>query len=374
MAGIKSRVICNDLVQRITSGDLNGVLMLPAESRLAENYACSRPTIRKALAELRAAGYITGAKGSGSYIRSPAQPTRKDNAETFLGIIFPNMGPEYFFDLLCNNLARRASENGYSLVFGGYVSPKSEMLKSDIMQICDRYIAQKIKGIFFAPFGYHSKSDEINKEIIYTFSDAGIPVILLDSNIDRYPVPNNFDLVSLNHTQAGYVITEHLIRRNARRLFFLAPPNSHHSVKMRVMGCRAAMTDSGIMPDEDIFVEMERDDISRLSRFIDDKKPEAILCSNDMTAMSIMQSLEKLRRKIPDDIMIAGFDNLSKVMLFSRSITSIDQPIDDICRAAQNLMVERMANPHISVSQISFSGTLVIGESTTLSRQLAVSD
>jgi LacI family fructose operon transcriptional repressor len=164
------------------------------------------------------------------------------------------------------------------------------------------------------------------------------------------------------------VITEHLIRRNAKRLYFLAPPNSHHSVGMRVMGCRAAMTDSGITPDEDIFVEIERDDISRLSRFIDEKKPDAILCSNDMTAMSVMQSLEKLRQRIPDDIMLAGFDNLSKVMLFSRSITSIDQPIDDICRAALSLMIERMANPHKTVASISFSGTLVTGESTASPR------
>ncbi|MDR2796705.1 MAG: GntR family transcriptional regulator [Spirochaetaceae bacterium] len=368
MAGIKSRVIYNDLLRRITSGDLSGVLALPAESKLAEAYACSRPTVRKALAELREAGYITCAKGSGSYVTMPARVRREDNAETFFGIIFPNMGPEYFFDLLCNNLARRASENGYSLVFGGYVSPKSEMLKLDIMQICDRYIAQKIKGIFFAPFGYHSKSDQINREIIYSFSGAGIPVVLLDSNIEQYPLPNSFDLVSLNHIQAGYVITEHLIQRGARRLFFLAPPSSHHSVKLRVMGCRAAMSGRGIMPDEDIFVEMERDDISCLSRFMNEKKPEAILCSNDMTAMSIMQSLEKLGWKIPGDIMIAGFDNLSKVMLFSRSITSIDQPIDDISRAALNLMVERMSDPHKSVSNIAFSGTLVIGESTSLAR------
>ncbi|MDR2792197.1 MAG: GntR family transcriptional regulator [Treponema sp.] len=368
MTGIKSRIICNDLLRRITSGDLKGVLVLPTETKLAETYACSRPTIRKALSELRQAGYITGAKGSGSYVTTPVQPHQKSNAETFLGVIFPNMGPEYFFDLLCNSLARCASENGYSLVFGGYVSPKSDMLKSDIMQICTRYIAQKIKGIFFAPFGYHAKNDQINKEIINSFSNAGIPVVLLDSNIERYPLPHKFDLVSLNHIQAGYVITEHLIERNARRLFFLAPSNSHYSVALRFIGCRAAMAENGILPDEDIFVEMERDDIARLSRFIHEKKPESILCSNDMTAMSIMQSLEKLGCKIPDDIMIAGFDNLSKVMLFSRSITSIDQPIDNISRAALNLMVERMADPHKPVSHISFSGTLVIGDSTTLSR------
>ncbi|MDR0683946.1 MAG: GntR family transcriptional regulator [Spirochaetaceae bacterium] len=53
MSGIKSRVICDDLLRRITSGDLSGALMLPAEGKLAESYACSRPTVRKALAGLR---------------------------------------------------------------------------------------------------------------------------------------------------------------------------------------------------------------------------------------------------------------------------------------------------------------------------------
>jgi hypothetical protein len=76
----------------------------------------------------------------------------------------------------------------------------------------------------FTAFGYHAKSDQINEEIIYTFSDAGIPAVPLDSNRERYPIPNNFDLVSLNHIH-----------------FFPCLPNSHHSVNLGFMGCRAAL-------------------------------------------------------------------------------------------------------------------------------------
>jgi LacI family transcriptional regulator len=363
MATVKSELIYQDLLKRISEGDLVRKLHLPSENTLADYYNCSRPTIRKAISTLRDQGLVNSAKGSCAYITGKSAVAEKAQAETFMGIIFPNMGPEFFFDYLGRKLAQYASEQGYSLVWGGYLSPRSDMLKLDILSTCERFIAQKIQGVFFAPFGIHPKSDLINREIVESFSAAHIPIVLLDADIRAYPERSSFNLVSLDNFQAGHLIAGHMLSRGLRRLFFLAPPFSHHSVALRCRGFREALLDAG-KSAAGTYIELHRDDHEGLARFVREKHPEGIICSNDLTAMSVLRSFDKLRIRVPEDVSLASFDNLSHRMLFPRSITSIEQPLDDISRSALSLMISFINNPKMPPWQVSFPGALVTGDTT----------
>jgi DNA-binding LacI/PurR family transcriptional regulator len=365
MAQTKSTMIFQDLLKRISEGDLMGKISLPTELVLAEQYNASRPTIRKAVVELQQSGYITSIKGSGSYITPEMQGhSTEPDTRSFFGVIFPNMGPGYLFAPLTNHLAQCATENGYSLILGGQISPGMELFKTRIAQICKRYREQRIQGLFFSPLEYHKEGQRITHEILRSFSSAKIPVVLIDSNTQPYPFANDFDLVSMDHVHAAYVITSHIIEQGAKRLFFLAPPNSHESVRLRLMGFHEALLNHGSAVGPDLFVEIMPEDDAALGKFLRSGKPEGILCSNDVTAISVMHSLERLGIRIPQDVALAGFDNLSRFMLLSRSITSIEQPIDAICRTAMDLMINRIADPGRIVSKTTFPGTLVIGDTT----------
>jgi DNA-binding LacI/PurR family transcriptional regulator len=358
----KARVIYQDLLTRIVQGDLSGKTSLPTETVLAEQYHCSRPTLRKALNELKQTGCITSVRGSGAYIKArPDDPAAQSGS--LFGLIFPNLGQGYFFAPLCNQLTQYASLRGDSVVWSGYVSPCSETLKFDIIQICERYIAQKIAGIFFAPFEYHNKGDLINRELISLISNAGIPIVLIDANVDAYPAVNEYDLVSLDHTQAAYILTRHLVEQGYRRIVFLSQPNSHHTIKLRLMGSHEALLDYGLLPEP--LTEINVNSAEEVSRFLAEKRPDAVICSNDITAMSFINTLEKLRIRVPDGIAVAGFDHLSGAMSFSRPITSIEQPIASISQTALELMTSRIANPKRPALNITFPGTLVV-EATTV--------
>jgi LacI family transcriptional regulator len=237
------------------------------------------------------------------------------------------------------------------------------MLKLEIQQICEQYIAQQIAGLFFLPFEYHEKSDMINREIAAIISHAGIPIVLIDSDIQAYPASSDFDLVSLDHIQASYILTEHLIDRGFRRVFFFAPPLSHYTIKLRLIGYQAAMIDHHLEPED--LVEGNADDATALSRFLNTKKPDAIICSNDITAIGMITTVEKLGLRVPGDLAVAGFDHLSKTLPFFRPITSIEQPVETIAKTALSLMFSRMADPHKPASRIIFPGKLVPEITTT---------
>jgi DNA-binding LacI/PurR family transcriptional regulator len=353
----KSQAIYHDLLVRITRGDLAGKTTLPTEELLTKHYECSRPTLRKAMEELKQAGLINTVRGSGVYITmsNPSAPAA-DRGNLF-AIIFPNLGPRHFSDPVCHQLAHYTAAQGDSLVWGGYISPRSEMLKLEIQQICEQYIAQRIAGLFFLPFEYHEKGDMINREIAAIFSDSHIPIVLIDSDIYAYPAFSDFDLVSMDHVQAAYILTEHIIAQGFRRIFFFAPPLSHHTIKLRLMGYQAALIDHHLEPED--LVEGNADDAAALSRFLKAKKPDALICSNDITAIGMITTMEKLGLQVPGDLAVAGFDHLSKTLPFVRPITSIEQPVEEIAQTALSLMLGRMANPNKPVSRVSFPGKLI---------------
>jgi LacI family transcriptional regulator len=361
----KSQAIYHDLLNRITRGDLSGKTALPTEEVLAKHYDCSRPTLRKAIDELKQAGMVNTVRGSGAYITAPPALSMPADSSNLFAIIFPNLGPGHFSDPVCSLLAQYTSERGDSLVWGGYISPKSDMLKMDIQQICERSISQRIAGLFFSPFEYHEKADLINREIAAVISDAGIPIVLIDSNLQAYPAVNEFDLVSMDHIHASYILAEHIIEQGFRRIFFFAPPNSRHTIKLRLIGYNAALIGHDLSPEH--LVEYDASDTAALSRLIRSKRPDALICSNDITAISVINSLEKLGLRVPADLAVAGFDYLSKAMPFVRPITSIEQPIEAIAQTALSLMLDRIGEPGKPAACITFPGKL-IPESTTLKR------
>lgn len=361
----KSQAIYHDLVIRITQGDMAGKTALPTEEALSKHYDCSRPTLRKAMDALKQAGMVTTVRGSGAYITAASlAPVRADRGNLF-AIIFPNLGAGHFSDPVCNLLARYTSERGDSLVWGGYISPKSERLNQDIQQICKQYIAQRIAGLFFSPFEYHTKADVINQEIAAVISGAGIPIVLIDSNIQAYPVFNQFDLVSMDHIHASYLLAEHSIAQGFKRIFFLAPPHSRHTIKLRLIGYNAALFAHGLQPEP--LMEYDAGNTEGFSQFIQSKKPDALICSNDITAIRVINALEKLGLEVPGDLAVAGFDYLCKAMPFVRAVTSVEQPLEAIAKTALSLMLDRIADPGKPAACITFPGALIL-EPTTCQR------
>ncbi|MDR1429351.1 MAG: substrate-binding domain-containing protein, partial [Spirochaetaceae bacterium] len=112
------------------------------------------------------------------------------------------------------------------------------------------------------------------------------------------------------------------------------------------------------------YIELNRDDHEGLARFIREKRPDGILCSNDLTAVPVLRSCDTLGIRVPEDISLAGFDNLSRQMPLSRSITSIEQPLQDISRSALSLMIHLINSPKMPPWHITFPGVLVMGNST----------
>ena len=70
--------------------------------------------------------------------------------------------------------------------------------------------------------------------------------------------------------------------------------------------------------------------------------PDAIVCLNDALALGAMHELQRRGYKIPDDVQIIGFDNVSEGRFANPSLTSIDPHASDFANQAVDMLIERI--------------------------------
>ena len=103
----------------------------------------------------------------------------------------------------------------HALLWGKSI-PDSQLMEAHVPEICQQLISQKVSGVFFAPLELTPRKDAINQLIVKTFTDADIPVVLLDRDLVPYPQRSELDLVGIDNRRAGHIITAHLLSAGAK--------------------------------------------------------------------------------------------------------------------------------------------------------------
>jgi DNA-binding LacI/PurR family transcriptional regulator len=131
-----------------------------------------------------------------------------------------------------------------------------------------------------------------------------------------------------------------------QRIAFVARPNSAQTVNTRIAGYREALLDRQI-PVEPSWVQ--RGDPSDPG-FIDQlltERPEALICANDYTTALIIGALLRRGIRVPEEIRVAGVDDLKYAALLAVSLTAIHQPCIALGETAAHAMLERAASAEL---------------------------
>lgn len=92
--------------------------------------------------------------------------------------------------------------------------------------------------------------------------------------------------------------------------------------------------------------------------------PTAFVCVNDTTAITFIKALDELGLKVPDDISVIGFDNVSEV--FYHGLTTIEVPKESLGREAIIQLMIRISNPKLVYRKTLLKPNLVERESVLL--------
>lgn len=88
--------------------------------------------------------------------------------------------------------------------------------------------------------------------------------------------------------------------------------------------------------------------------------PDGLLCVNDETAMYVYRALRNAGYRIPEDVLLVGCDGLPFMQCFDPPLSTIAQPMEDICALAWQFLQARIANPDTPFQQATFDAQLIV--------------
>lgn len=353
----KHRQIYEFVHGAIVSGQYACGERLPTDGQLMRRFSTSRPTVARAMRDLEQAGLVQRRAGSGTYVRLPAIVTNQ-----LLGLLIPGLGETEVFEPICGEIARGCHAHRLNLLWGDSTSEGTGDRVHRAEALCQRYIDQRVAGVFFAPMELTPAMSEVNHRIADALDRAGIAVVLLDCDMEPFPLRSRFDLVGIDNFRAGYRQAQHLLQLGCRRIDYLARPHSAPTVAARIAGYQRALADHGLTADLGWIHWGEPTDVEFV-RQVAEARPEGLLCANDATAADLMQNLLRLGFQVPRDIRVMGLDDVKYARLLSVPLTTLRQPCREIGAAAVRAMVERLEDRQQPARDLLLEVRLVVRDS-----------
>ena len=178
----------------------------------------------------------------------------------------------------------------------------------------------------------------------------------------QYPV------VSLDNRAAAKAMTEHLISLGHTRIAMIKGPNSSPLTQERLVGYKDALAQANIAFDESLLFPGDftlqagynaGETISHL-----ESRPTAVFCENDETAIGAMQAFKQANLHVPNDISVAGFDDIAFSAFVDPPLTTIAQPAEEFGRTAVTLLVDLLNGKIRKAPKVIMPFELIVREST----------
>jgi GntR family transcriptional regulator of arabinose operon len=356
-AQTKHNLILDSLRKSLEAGHYRDGGRLPSEAELTRRFKVSRMTVVKAIQQLQQEGLVVRKVGSGTY-----GATRLAQTEGLVfGLLIPDLGQTEIFEPVCRGMVRSPQAKKHSLLWGHSIAD-SEDKGEQAKQLCQHFLEQSVNGVFFAPLEFTPDRGRVNQQILATLAAAKVPVVLLDRCGLDFPASADLDQVGLDNRRAGYILIQHLIGAGAQRVAFVKREGSVETVETRIAGCREALFAHGKVLDEVLTLIDPAVDEQALRR-LKAHGIDAIVCANDQTAARLMKALLAFGIKVPEEMRIVGFDDVSYGTFLPVPLTTIHQPCGAIGAAAMAAMLDRIAHPELPARLILLEGKLIVRES-----------
>ena len=157
-----------------------------------------------------------------------------------------------------------------------------------------------------------------------------------------------------------------MLDRNRRRIAYLVTSDGMaDEAETRAGAYRNAMK-AAKLPIE--IINVTTDDLDELENhfkaYIEKQgHPDGLLCQNDEVAMSAFQVLRELGLCIPDDVLLVGCDGQRHLKYFNPPLSTIAQPMEEICALAWKSLQRRIAQPDSPCQVATVKGRLIIRKS-----------
>ena len=352
----KYRGIVATLTREILAGKFVPLGAFPSERALAARFGVSRQTIRRVMRELNRTGLVYSKQGKGTKLTRIGANLRESVALILTGERRTEIVRE-----IREELMRLAGRMGLTLLFGDASALEARSGAETALRLARKFAAEKVSGVILQPVEFLPDAEKVNARLVAAFDAERIPVVLIDCDIVTEPKRSVYDVVGIDNFQAGRKIGAHLAEKGAKDAVFLALENGPVTISERLRGLRSVLPDE-IGKRDVVLRNLSVASIVRALRRCG--RPEAIVCQNDVAAVNALAACRTLRWRVPNDLLLAGFDDVACAPLLEPSLTSVRQPCKHIAGRAFDLLLARIGKDRRPAEDVRMSAELVVRGST----------
>lgn len=282
------------------------------------------------------------------------------------------------------NLAARALASGRSDIVGVVVHGAPSVLFQDpyfalLLQGLTEALAERAVGMM-TWLGNRTKEETLDRilgmglldGVIVTADQLVDPLVdgLLSSDLPTVLIGHRREdysasYVDIDNITAADLVTRHLISRGRRRIGHIAGTRSTVAGEDRLTGYLSAMrwadlSVDGLIEEGDFGAGSGRWAAGNLlERGID-----ALFCANDATAAGALEAIHEAGLRVPEDIAVAGFDDLDFAATLNPPLTTIRQGIEQQGTEAAHTLFQLLENPKGGARRVILPTELVVRQST----------
>jgi DNA-binding LacI/PurR family transcriptional regulator len=265
----------------------------------------------------------------------------KSGRTGIIGLAVPRLNLPYFAEL-ADSVIDAAEKHGLTVMI-----EQTGAVRDRELAALARPRGHLVDGLLFSPLGLGP--DDAEQLRIST------PMVLLGERIFHGPV----DHVMIDNVAGTRAAVEHLLTLGRRRIAVIGthPGELVGTAAIRYDAYLAALTDAGVKPVNKLALPAcpwhRADGADAMEKLVaSGAKFDAVLGLNDSLALGAIRVLSRHGYRIPDDVAVAGFDDIDESRFSTPTLTTVDPGRAEIATTAVELLVERMAGDESAQREI----------------------
>jgi len=194
-------------------------------------------------------------------------------------------------------------------------------------------------------------------------SAAGrVPLVQIDRRIPGEVT----DWVGVDDALAMQLVVDHIVAMGARSAVLVGSDPSNSSARLRLGAFIDAARGRDLGTMEPLLGDFSSSWGAGAARQLlsGAELPDAVVCGNDLIALGLLRHVVRAGVRVPDDMLITGFDDINAADLSIPSLTTVRQPYETLAQNALRLLADRTAEPDAPWQSIVVAPELIVREST----------
>lgn len=301
-------------------------------ARLAE---VSTATVSRALAtpervSPEARARVLEAIAKTGYVPNPAARSLRSQKTYMVLVVLPDLANTFFSKIL-RGIEETLFEAGYGMIISDLDgSPAKEA------HFAAFTAAGRVDGAILLNghlFGQSREGEGAPARI-------GIPLVALCEAIPSASIPQ----IDIDNRGAASRMTQYLASLGHRSIAYVSGPACNVLERERFQGYRDGLAAAGLAFDPSLVIPGDYTIVSGVAAGEDlvarAQRPSAVFCTSDEMAIGLMRTLLSSGLKVPQDISVAGFDDIEFAAVAEPALTTIHQPRRELGQAAASMLID----------------------------------